>query len=117
MYWSVLWLNRIRIPISCFAANEAMQPANNRTANSWQYSVLRGLPPYFRTQAFACTPHKGAKSVAVAASNPLFFRALNAESKYGTGVPNGSISIMSKRFFGDALELKIQLASLCLRDI
>ena len=92
-----------------------MQPARSLTASSWQYSVRSGFPPYFRTQAFACTPHSGARSVAVEASKPWLRNALTAEPKYGAGVPNGSMSTMSNRFLGEALQLSTQLASLCLR--
>ena len=99
--------------MACFAAMEAMHPANSRTASSWQYSVRNGFPPYFLTQAFLCTPHSGARSVAVAAKRPLLRRALMVESKYGTGEPNGSTSIMSNLFRGAPLQLKRQFASLC----
>ena len=100
--------------MSCFAAKVAVQPAKSRTASSWQYSVRMGLPPYFRMQALACTPQRGARSVAVEANKPLLRIARSAESKYGAGVPNGSTSIMSNLFFGEALQLKTQFASLCL---
>ena len=103
--------------MSCFAAKVAVQPAKSLTASSWQYSVRMGLPPYFRMQALACTPQSGARSVAVDANKPLLRIARRAESKYGAGVPNGSISMMSNLFLGEALQLKTQFASLCLTAI
>ena len=61
----------------------------------------KGRPPYLRTQAFACTPHSGAKSVAVDASKPLLRIARKANPNKGAGVPNGSTSTTSKRLSGE----------------
>ncbi len=97
------------VMFSCQICGDACKETNGKFM---QYSVRMGLPPYFRRQALAWTPHSGAKSVAVDAKNPLFFNALKPEPKKRHGCSKRVQIHNSKRFFGEAKWASKTFASL-----